>query len=264
MGQPDLATDVEVQPCVSPSRSAALGEHEARALKAQYAEIAQVAGGLAHEIRNPLSTMRMNLDLLAEDFRNSETARDRRVLTKIERVRSESLRLEALLEDFLRFARVKEPERCRVDLHVVIDDLCDFFEPQAAAHGIVLRRQQGPEPAWVLLDVELFRQALFNLISNAQHAMPEGGELIVTARPEGGWQVVEVIDTGRGIPSESLPRIFDAFYSTRPGGSGLGLPTVRKIVEAHGGTIAVESEPGKGSRFAVRVPTAEADVDAGS
>lgn len=257
MGQPDLATDLVIHPGESQARPSALGERETRALKAQYAEIAQVAGGLAHEIRNPLSTMRMNLDLLAEDFRLSESARDRRVLKKIERVRSESVRLEALLEDFLRFARVKEPDRRRVDLHAIIDDLCDFFEPQAAAHEIVLRRQQGSEPAWVSLDVELFRQALFNLITNAQHAMPEGGELIVTTRPESGWHVVEVIDTGRGIPSESLPRIFDAFYSTRPGGSGLGLPTVRKIVEAHGGTIAVESELGKGSRFAVRVPAAE-------
>lgn len=249
MAHTDLATQPE------PSTPPAPVE-DARTLKAQYAEIAQVAGGLAHEIRNPLSTMRMNLDLLAEDFRNAETVRDRRVLQKIERVRSESLRLEALLEDFLRFARVKEPEHHRVDLHHVIDDLCDFFEPQAAAHGIVLRRQQGPDPAWVQLDVELFRQALFNLITNAQHAMPEGGELIVTVRTEGDWHCVEVIDTGIGIPSESLPQIFDAFYSTRRGGCGLGLPTVRKIVEAHGGTIGVESEPGKGSRFAVRLPAA--------
>jgi signal transduction histidine kinase len=256
MAQPDLATEADVE-----AEAPEAADVETRRLKAQYAEIAQVAGGLAHEIRNPLSTMRMNLDLLAEDFRGAESVRERRVLQKIERVRSESLRLEAILEDFLRFARVKEPDRRRVDLHAIVDDLCDFFEPQAAAHGIVLRRQLAPEPAWALLDVELFRQALFNLICNAQNAMPDGGELILTARPDGdGWHRVEILDTGCGIPPETLPRIFDPFFSTRPGGSGLGLPTVRKIVEAHGGTIGVESEPGKGSRFAVRLPAASAAV----
>lgn len=220
-----------------------------------YAELAELAGGLAHEIRNPLSTLRLNLDLLAEDFQNPETSRDRRARKKIERIRNESQRLEHLLEDFLRFVRVRNLKREPTDLNGLIDELSDFFEPLADAQGVVIRTSFDASlpPVWV--DAELIRQqALFNLIRNAQHAMPEGGELILTTRRQGPWAVIEVTDTGGGIPPEAVPRIFDAFFSTRPDGTGLGLPTARRVVEVHGGTIGVESEPGKGSKFTIRLP----------
>jgi signal transduction histidine kinase len=106
------------------------------------------------------------------------------------------------------------------------------------------------------MDADLFKQALLNLMLNAEHAMTEGGELIMTTRKEGGWVVLDVIDTGIGMTADIRSKIFDPFYSTRPGGSGLGLPTTRKIVEAHGGSIDVESLPGRGSRFSLRFPLA--------
>ena len=225
-----------------------------RGLREEYAEIAQLAGGLAHEIRNPLSTMRMNLDLLAEDFAHAETQRDRRIIKKIDRVRKESHRLESILEDFLRFIRVRELRLRPSDLNEVVDVLRDFQEGQAAAQGVVLRTHLAPDLPEIPLEVELFKQAILNLTLNALNAMPEGGDLILTTRREGAWAVLEVTDTGVGIPPEAQSRVFDAFYSTRPGGSGLGLPTVRRIVEAHGGTIGVESEPGKGTKFTIRLP----------
>lgn len=225
-----------------------------RRLRAQYAEIAQLAGGLAHEIRNPLSTMQLNLDLLAEDFQQAETQRDRRILQKIERVRKESHRLQDILEDFLRFVRVQELRLRPADLNEAVDVLRDFQEGQAAAHGVVIRVQYAKDLPLIPLEVELFKQALLNLTLNALHAMPDGGELILTTRREPDRAVLEVTDTGLGIAPELQPRIFDAFFSTRPGGNGLGLPTVRRIVEAHGGTIELESEPGKGSKFTIRLP----------
>jgi two-component system, NtrC family, sensor histidine kinase HydH len=225
-----------------------------RRLRAQYAEIAQLAGGLAHEIRNPLSTMSLNLDLLAEDFQNPETPRDRRVLQKIDRLRRESLRLQNILEDFLRFARVQELRLDPADLNAVVDDLRDFCEPQAATRGIVIRTQYDPDLPFVRLEVDVFKQALLNLILNAEHAMPDGGEMILRTRHEGPWVLLDVTDTGVGMSEEVRSRVFDAFYSTRPGGSGLGLPTTRKIVEAHRGTIHVQTVPGKGSQFTVRLP----------
>ena len=227
---------------------------ENRRLRAQYAEIAELAGGPAHEIRNPLSTMSLNLDLLAEDFQTPETTRDRRVLQKIDRLRRESQRLQDILENFLRFARAQELRLVTADLNVIVEELRDFFEPQAMAQGIVIRTQYEDELPRMSLDVDLFRQALLNLFINARQAMPEGGELLVRTRSEGPWNLFEVTDTGVGMTADVSARVFDAFYSNRSGGSGLGLPTTRKIVEAHGGTIRVQSEPGKGSQFTIRLP----------
>ncbi len=225
-----------------------------RNFRARYAEIAQLAGGLAHEIRNPLSTLSLNLDLMAEDLADAESPRERRVLERVGRLRKEVDRLQGVVENFLRFARVQELKLTPADLNAVVDELRDFQEPQAAARGIVIRTSFDPNLPRIELDVDLFKQALLNLILNAQQAMPRGGELMLTTRHEPGSAVLDVTDTGVGMSDDVRARIFDAFYSTRPGGSGLGLPTVRKIVDAHGGTIEVQSEPGKGSQFRIRLP----------
>ena len=222
--------------------------------RAQSREIAQLAGWLAHEIRNPLSTMRLNLDLVAEEIAEADGPRERRVLAKIERIQKESVRLECLVEDFLRLVRASELRKSRVDLAAVVDDLRDFCEPQAAPQGVVMRTRFDPELPEIDLDVDMFKQALFNLIRNALAAMPDGGELILETRKEGDSAILEVTDTGKGIPKELQPRVFEPFFSTKPGGSGLGLPTSRRVVVAHGGSITLESEPGKGSRFRVALP----------
>ncbi len=224
-----------------------------RQLRAQYTEIAQLAGGLAHEIRNPLSTMGLNLDLIAEEFSNPETPRDKRIVLKIERIRRETRRLQDILEDFLRFARVQELRKGATDLNEVVDELRDFCEPQCGVLGIVIRTHYEVMPA-VRIDADLFKQALLNLILNAQKAMPEGGELMLRTRLDGKFAVLDVIDTGAGMDDELQAKVFNAFFSTRSGGSGLGLPTTRKIVEAHGGTITLRSDPGRGSQFTLRLP----------
>jgi two-component system, NtrC family, sensor histidine kinase HydH len=226
----------------------------ARGLRAQYAEISQLAGGLAHEIRNPLSTLTLNLDLMLEDFQNAETPRDRRVLQRVVRLRDEVKRLQAILENFLRFARVQDLKLAPLDLNAVIDEFRDFYEPTLATKGIVIRTHFAADLPTVRVDADLFKQALLNLVLNAEHAMDSGGELILTTRYEPPRVVLSVIDTGSGMTEEVRARIFDAFFSTRSTGSGLGLPTTRKIVEAHGGLIRVQSEPGKGSQFTIELP----------
>ena len=251
---PDVMTAVGEEVSAS---STAMDAHERAVherLREQYAEIALLAGGLAHEIRNPLSTMSLNLDLLAEDFQNPETPRDRRALQKIERLRRESQRLSDILDNFLRVAKVQELRLVTTDLNMVVEDLRDFFEPQAMAQGIVIRTQYESNLPKMSLDVELFRQALLNLMINARHAMPDGGELILRTRSDGRWNILEITDTGVGMEEDVLRKVFDAFFSTRAAGTGLGLPTTRKLVEAHGGTIQVQSEPGKGSQFTIRLP----------
>ncbi len=242
----------------SKNASAAFDEERER-LRARYEELAQLAGVMAHEVRNPLSTMSLNLDLMAEDFQNPESPRDRRVLAKIDRLRKESQRLQDILENFLRFARVQELRLETADLNVVVEEVRDFFEPQAMAQGIVVRAHFEPDLPRMNLDVDLFRQALLNLFINARQAMPDGGDLMLRTSSDGPCNVLVVTDTGVGMPEDVRARVFDTFYSTRPGGSGLGLPTTRKIIEAHGGTIDVQSEPGKGSQFLLRMPNQRAE-----
>ena len=179
-------------------------------------------GGLAHEIRNPLSTMSLNLDLLAEEFQNPETNRERRVIQKIERLRRESQRLQDILENFLRFARVQELRLETADLNVVVEELRDFFEPQAMTQGIVIRTQYEPDLPRMSLEVDLFRQALLNLFINARQAMPDGGELLLRTRSEGRLERPGSHRHGgrdaRGRPGAGLRRLLlDPPRRQRPG-----------------------------------------------
>ncbi len=191
------------------------GSLENLRLRERYAEIAQLAGGLAHEIRNPLSTMSLNLDLLAEEFQHPESTREKRIVQKIDRLRRESQRLQDILENFLRYARVQEPRLETTDLNVVVEELRDFFEPTAMDQNIVIRTQYESDLPRMSLDSGLFRQALLNLFINARHALPDGGELLLRTRSEGPWNVLEVTDTGVGMSEDVRDHVFDPFYTTR-------------------------------------------------
>ncbi|MEX0671240.1 MAG: ATP-binding protein [Pirellulales bacterium] len=224
-----------------------------------YAEFAALVGGLAHEIRNPLSTIRLNMELLAEDFESTDPdsptkQRDRRAKAKIDLVRQECDRLQKLLGDFLDFARQESLTLEPGNLNTEIGQLLDFFEIRAKDVGVELIRYLDPELPAVRLDRETFRSAVLNLLINAVQAMDGGGQLVVRTRPSGLGVLLELIDTGPGMDSETLGKVFSAFYTTKQGGSGLGLPTARKIVEAHGGTIDVESAPGRGTKVAIWLP----------
>ncbi|HVW01791.1 MAG TPA: ATP-binding protein [Planctomycetaceae bacterium] len=227
-------------------------------LRERYDEIAQLAGGLAHEIKNPLSTISMHLELLVEDLDGAKTQRDRRMLTKIQTVQRECRHLQGILEDFLKFARVGEGELdlAECDLNQVVQDFIDFYQAQARGQGIDISPHLGTDLPAVRLDPALFRQVLLNLALNAQQAMPSGGLLELQTCLRDDRVQLDVIDNGVGMDERTLGKLFQAFFSTKPGGSGLGLPTVRKIVEAHGGSITVQSEKGKGTRFSISLPPA--------
>lgn len=222
----------------------------------QYTEIARLTGALAHEIKNPLSTIRLNMELLAEDFNSDpENPRDRRALQKILVVQRECDRLQTLLDDFLNYAKVRQIRLEPSDLNAEVRRALDFFRPRAAqAHIEVVDYLQSDLPG-VLLDRESFQGALLNLIINAQQAMPGGGQLVVSTEGTPRGVALHLIDTGCGMDDNTLTHIFEAFYSTKRGGSGLGLPTTRKIIEAHGGQILVQSEVGRGTQFTIALPT---------
>lgn len=221
----------------------------------QYAELAELAGGFIHEIKNHLNTLSLNLQLLAEDFENPESPRERKALERAQRLIDECRRLVALSNDFLRFARVAELELVPADLAGVVTRLVDFLAPTARAQGIELNWYPAELPP-VNLDAEMFEKALLNLMLNAEDAMPQGGTLTLQARAENGWVALDVIDTGCGMPPEVADRAFRPFVTTKPGGTGLGLATTKKIVQAHGGEIDLQSEPGRGTKFTIRLRAA--------
>lgn len=218
------------------------------------AELSQIVGGLAHEIKNPLSTINLNLKLLGEDLARYRDEEHLRLARRLQSVQGEAERLRQILDDFLHYAGRHELTLADVDLRDIVSDLRDFFLPQAEASGVVLRTNLGDKPILCRLDANLFKQSLLNLMINGTQAMSDGGELLIRVGIQGDTAQLEVIDTGPGISPENLQNIFRAYWSNKAGGSGLGLPTARRIVREHGGTMNVESEPGKGTRFVITLP----------
>lgn len=219
------------------------------------AELGTLTGGLAHEIKNPLSTVQLNLQLLQEDL-DPKNPGYARIINRLNTVRNETSRLRDILDDFLRYAGRLELDRKPVELNSVLDELVDFFTPQAQSQRVQLRLKKSAEPIVAMVDPKLVKQALLNLMINACQAMQPtgGGELIITTAQKDGQACIDVIDTGPGIPSDAVNKIFQAYYSTKRGGTGLGLPMAKRIADEHGGTLSVKSEPGKGSDFTLSLP----------
>jgi signal transduction histidine kinase len=219
------------------------------------AELGTLTGGLAHEIKNPLSTIQLNLQLLREDLDPDEDPAHGRMARRLETVQKETSRLRDIVDDFLRYAGKVELNKQPVDVNGMLEDLVDFLTPQAQVQRVQLRLKRADGPLVVPLDERHIKQTLLNLMLNAFQAMPEsGGDLILSARREEGRAVIEVTDTGRGIEPVAVPQIFDAYYSKKKGGTGLGLAIAKRVVEEHGGRISVTSEIGKGSVFRVELP----------
>src|SRR5581483_3349944 len=210
-------------------------------LHEQYAELAELAGGFIHEIKNHLSTLGLNLQLLAEDFGEPDNQKERRALDRVRRLQGECDRLVEVSNDFLRFAHLRDLDLRPICLRTVIEEMVDFAGPTARQANVEIATYLPADLPAVALDVDLFKQALLNLMLNAEQAMPQGGELIVQAcaedagHPRGGSVRLDLIDTGVGMTAEQIAKAFQPFYTTKAGGSGLGLATVRRIVAAQGG-----------------------------
>ncbi len=228
---------------------------ERRAIQAErLAEIGSLTGGLAHEIKNPLSTVQLNLQLLREDLMPENPAYSR-LVSRLSTVHNETTRLREILDDFLRYAGRIELDRKPTELNQLLEELCDFFMPQAQLQRVQLRLRKSPEPIIANVDPRLIKQAVLNLLINGLQAIGDaGGELILTVAAVGKNAVIDVIDTGPGIDPEVAAKIFQAYYTTKKGGTGIGLAMAKRIAEEHGGRIAVRSEVGKGSDFSITLP----------
>ena len=219
-------------------------------------ELSRLTGGLAHEIKNPLSIIKVNLKLIEEEL-GSKDANPARAARKIAVVQKETDRLEQILEDFLRYIRKTELHPVSVDINHLVTDMTDFYSPQAVSRSITLRTALCSQQLICRADADMLKQVLLNLFINSQQAMPNGGELMLRTQKNGANAVIIVSDTGKGIEPEKLDRIFDAYYSTKLGGSGLGLSASKKIIEAHHGSIKVDSVPQKGTSFTIQLPLEE-------
>lgn len=233
-----------------------LADDERARLRERYEEVASLAGGLAHEIRNPLSTIGMLLELMSEDLVDAASPRDRRLSNRLQTVQTECQRLENILNAFLQFARVGELSLIESDLNQLVREFIDFYKPDALEHRIEISPHLASDLPPVEVDRSLFRQMLLNLARNAQQAMPAGGLIELQTRFVDGRVQLAIIDNGAGMDEATRSKLFQTFFSTKTHGSGLGLATVRKIVEAHHATITCDSEPGRGTRFLISFPPA--------
>jgi two-component system, NtrC family, sensor histidine kinase HydH len=213
-------------------------------------KLSELTGHLAHELKNPLSIIKVNLKLIGEDAESGDIERAGR---KISVVQKETERLEQILEGFLKYVGKTELDLCEADINELVSDMVDFYTPEAVKNSIMMRSLLCEEPLICEIDVTTLKQVILNMFINAGQAMEDGGELIVQTAKDGAKAVIKISDTGKGIEADKIDKIFNAFYTSRRGGSGLGLAVAKKIVEAHDGQINVDSEIGKGTKFEIKL-----------
>jgi signal transduction histidine kinase len=224
-----------------------------RTLRAErLAAVGTLAAGLAHEVRNPLNSALLQLNVLERRIdRGQREPEQLRPVTAL--VKQEIQRLDRLVNEFLAFAQPRPLKLGVVDLNELLRKVADLVTPETASSLVDIEISLDPATGRVQGEPERLRQVILNLVRNAIEAMPEGGRLVLATRgPDARGRVeLSVTDTGPGFP-EDAP-VFDAFYTTKEGGTGLGLALVHSIVAEHGGAVQVESRPGH-TRFAVSLP----------
>ena len=219
------------------------------------AYVGGLAAGLAHEIRNPLNVLSMNLQMLEEEVTTRVTGDAGDLKEYLSALQAEIRRLSSLVNNFLSYARPNQPRFAARDLNQLIREIMVLVRPEFEARGITLREELSQFLPQVDLDEAQIRQAIMNILMNATQILKAGGTVVIRSSVgEKGEVVATIQDDGPGIKPDDRARIFEVFFSTRGGGTGLGLPIAARIMEAHGGTIDVESEPGHGARFVLTLP----------
>jgi signal transduction histidine kinase len=215
------------------------------------AALGQLTAGLAHELRNPMGTMKASAEILLKQL-----PADQPVARELAGyIRDEVDRTNSLVTRFLDFARPLELRRSPVDLNELIDRAIDRIERRDPPIGVSIHRNYSPDVSPLPLDAELMERVFYNLLLNAAEASTEGDPVTVKTRPVPGGAEASVIDRGVGIDPAQLESVFNPFFTTKPAGTGLGLAIVSKIVDQHGGRIGVESEPGQGTVFRIVLPS---------
>ena len=228
--------------------------------------IGKMAAHVTHEIRNPLSSIGLNLELLEEeiarvssvdggpDATDAEPRAMKEAAQLATAIRAEVDRLSRIAEQYLSVARRPRPQLDPERVDDLVSELVAFVRPELERSHVGVRVDADADGPEIPLDESQIRQALLNLIRNAREAMPKGGEILIGVASEGATVVITVDDTGPGIPEELRASIFDPFFTTKQRGTGLGLAVTRDIIEAHGGAIACEDRAAGGTRFRITLP----------
>lgn len=226
------------------------------------AAIGRLAAQITHEIRNPLSSIGLNIELLEDDVPHLPDERQGEARAILGAVAREVDRLAQITEGYLRYARLPAPKRVEGDVGDLLADLCAFSQEEAARAGVMLELQVEDTLPGVPHDPPRLRQALLNLLRNAEEAAGRGGTVRLKAErlPDGGVRV-SIEDSGPGVPGDVKERLFEPFFTTKPQGTGLGLTLTREIVTEHGGTLGLDDSPLGGAAFRIDLPSAPARED---
>ncbi len=218
------------------------------------AVVGRMAANVAHEIKNPLGTIVLNVELLEEELQDLGLEGGKEARSLLATIRSEIDRLLEVIGDYLQFARLPEVRLEKGSVNQVLSDLLQFLKEEIIARNILIVQELSPALPPVAIDAHQLRQAFLNLIKNSLEAMPGGGKLTIRTVLRNGHVEIQVGDTGRGIAEKNTDLIFTPFFSTKPGGTGLGLPITAHIVMEHRGQIHFESDPDLGTTFSIRLP----------
>ena len=221
------------------------------------AMVGTMAAQVAHEVRNPLGSITLNLDLLQKEIshlaeRGGHSPEESRDL--VTEMREEIHRIQNVLEEYLQFARLPKPQLRPMDLNELLAQKLDFMNGTFERARVKCQTHFDPAVSSINADAGQLWQATLNLIRNSLDAMPDGGELTVGTWREGGQVRLRVTDTGKGMSEDQLDKVFAPFFTTKPGGTGLGLALVQQITSEHGGHLECESVQGKGSTFTIFLP----------
>ena len=232
---------------------------EREAARAQhFALLGRLAAGVSHEIRNPLGIVMLYVGLLEEELRQPSPESAAEIAQALTEIKTNLARLDDLVQDYLSLVRVSTIQRHPIALHTLVTQFAREMTAALTACGITLHLDGIVALGTVILHQNTFRRALLNLVHNAMEAMPKGGTLTLRGQRDTTTVQLDVSDTGSGIPAEQCARIFEPLYTTKPGGTGLGLFIVHEIVAAHGGQVTVQSTVGHGTTFTITLPLTEA------
>jgi signal transduction histidine kinase len=223
------------------------------------AALGHLAAGVAHEVRNPLNAIGMGVQRLEGEFAPTHAAEEFHTICRI--IRGEVARLNTIVQEFLTLARTPTLQRASVAIAPLLQEVTSLLEAEAQARAVRLTTQLPASLPLLFLDRQQMQQALLNVLLNALQATPPGGTVQVTAEAGAPGIRITITDQGSGIASEMLERIFDPYFTTKPEGTGLGLPIALRIIQAHGGTLDVRSSPGQGTTVDVHLPCQRPDED---